>query len=180
MKIHVRKSSIPPSSLIAQALPLADYEDTYAAEFASSRHISPVDAARAFFRSFPVWVIVLLRVRNVIVALFGLKRGDGSIVEDHLGSFTGERGQSVVGFEVFDSRPGELLMGADDRHLDFRLSFFLESNGRTFSISTATTVKFNRLLGRAYFLVVKPFHRTIMPIILRRMIQNHLSDGNDA
>ena len=171
---------MPRPSLIEVALPRTDYADNYYAEFATSRDLAPVDAARAFFRSFPFWVIVLLRIRNAVAARAGLKTGKGSAVEEHLSRFTGARGECVVGFEVFDSSTRELLMGADDRHLDFRLSFFLERNGRGYSISTATTVKFNGWLGRAYFVPVKPFHKVIMPAILKRMIRNHLGDGAHA
>jgi len=175
MRIEIRKIPLPPSSLISGALVRVDYADNYSAVFESARGLAPVDAARAFFRSFPPWVIFLLRIRNAIATHFRLKTGDGAVVEDDLARFTGERGQSVAGFEVFDLSPRELLMGADDRHLDFRLSFFLERSGDRYDVSAATTVKFNGWSGRAYFVPVKPLHRIIMPAIIRRMINMHLA-----
>ncbi|HPA71627.1 MAG TPA: DUF2867 domain-containing protein [Spirochaetota bacterium] len=180
MGVIVCRSLVPRPSLIEVALSRTDYADTYYSEFATSRDLAPVDAARAFFRSFPFWVIVLLRIRNAIAALAGLKTGNGAVLEEHLSRFTGSRGECVVGFEVFDSSSRELLMGADDRHLDFRLSFFLERIGRGYSISAATAVKFNGWLGRAYFLPVKPLHRVIMPAILERMTRDHLGDVEHA
>lgn len=175
MRINIEKVQVPHASLIAGALDRVDYSDNYSAAFRSPRLLTPVDAAKAFFRSFPRWVVFLMRMRNAVAALFRLKTGDGDAVEADLERFTGELGQSVVGFEVFGSAPGEILMGANDRHLDFRLSFFLDGNGGNFSVSAATTVKFNGWLGVAYFLPVRPFHRIIMPVIIRRMINMHLA-----
>jgi hypothetical protein len=175
MNIIIKKTGLPDQTLIAVALTRVDYADNYTAGFDSARVLAPIDAARAFFRSFPPWVMFLLRIRNVIASLFRLKTGDGAAVEDDLARFTGERGQSVAGFEVFGSSPAELLMGADDRHLDFRLSFFLERSGDRYTISAATTVRFNGRSGRVYFFFVGPFHRIIMPAIIRRMINMHLA-----
>ncbi len=47
--------------------------------------------------------------------------------------------------------------------------FYLRNNLKKLTIST--TAKFNNWFGKLYLLPVKPFHKLIVPIMLRRMIK---------
>lgn len=74
-------------------------------------------------------------------------------------------------FEVFSKTEKEVVLGENDKHLDFRFSLFLEPDGQTkhFFISTVDT--YNHWSGRLYFLVVKHFHRMIVPTMLKGIIK---------
>lgn len=72
-------------------------------------------------------------------------------------------------FTVFDRTDREILMGGDDTHLDFRASLLTRSEAGDTSVVLSTVVHFNRRLGRAYFFFVRPFHRLIIPAMLRRL-----------
>ena len=56
----------------------------------------------------------------------------------------------------------EVLFGEDDRHLDYRVSLLARDRQATLS----TVVRFHGNAGRAYFLIVRPFHR----ILARRLL----------
>lgn len=56
------------------------------------------------------------------------------------------------------------VLGFDDRHLDFRVLVAL-APGR---VRCTTAVRRHNRLGRAYFAVVGPLHRRIMPHLLAR------------
>ena len=62
-------------------------------------------------------------------------------------------------------------MGLDDRHLDFRVSLrLLPVGGAAESLQLTTTVTFHGRLGRLYFALVRPFHRRIVPAMLRSAV----------
>lgn len=80
-------------------------------------------------------------------------------------SSTGER---IGIFPVVARTPDEILLGLDDRHLDFRVSVRVADEESANLGIVSTLVRFNGWLGRAYFLPVRPAHRLIVPVMLRR------------
>jgi hypothetical protein len=53
-------------------------------------------------------------------------------------------------------------------HLDFRISIQCTGIDAGSQLRVITVVKFNNLLGRVYFLPVKPIHRIIVPAMMDR------------
>ena len=161
---------LPKNSLIEKALPRIDYQDTFAME---TDHPIPVEKLPIlFFKSFPKWFMLLMGIREVFGKFVGLKTAHGMDVKKQLQEFKGEVGESIALFHVLGRSNKELMMGENDSHLDFRLSFFSRPKGSKTEIIMTTTVLFNNWKGRAYFVPVKPFHRAIMPILLKRMYRN--------
>lgn len=77
----------------------------------------------------------------------------------------------MIGFRILDKTDNEFIFGKDDKHLNFRSSFLINvnSNDGVKKINLSTVVKFNNMLGRLYFIPVKPFHKLIMRTILSRI-----------
>ncbi len=127
---------------------------------------SAADLARMVFDQQPAWVEFLMNMRNRIVKPFGLKTG-------HEEPFTIEDSQSVeqttretVGlFEVFQQSDDEIVLGADDWHLDFRVSI-KKSEGR---VQLASWVRPHNLVGRTYLTLIMPFHHLIVAHSAKRM-----------
>jgi hypothetical protein len=158
---------LPQPSLICSALDHIDYEDTFAVKvpgLVAAEQMPPL-----FFKVFPKWFTGLMYLREAIAGLIGLKTGKGIDVKRQLREFKGEIGESIALFHVMDRNDEEILTGENDRHLDFRLSFFARPVGEETELLLATTVRYNALLGKLYFLPVRPIHRIIVPIILKRM-----------
>ena len=157
----VEKVSVPEGSLVAQ-VPFTDYADAYRIELDAARFPDVDSVARAFADTSPGWIGALMRVRDHAVSIFGLKR---SI--DAPKPIREKRplvpGDFVGFFRVIERNEREILAGEDDRHLDFRVSFLYE---RPFIVVT-TVVRFHNGFGRAYFVPVAPFHRRIVPAMLR-------------
>ncbi|HJV20387.1 MAG TPA: DUF2867 domain-containing protein, partial [Sediminibacterium sp.] len=66
-------------------------------------------------------------------------------------------------------------LGEDDKHLNFRVSLLINRQSdycENKKIIISTTVKFNNWFGRLYFLLVRPFHKLIVPIMLKGIIKN--------
>lgn len=160
---------LPPASLVATSLPRIDYADAYLAQLPAGRRYTLDEAVALVFATVPGWVKGLLQLRNTLVRPFGLK------VEppDPTGSPSGPLlpGARLGIFRVRDRRPDELLLGEDDRHLDFRVSVLLRDDGERQWATVTTAVQFLNPWGRAYFAVVRPFHQLIVPSLMRRALR---------
>ncbi|MGL5892164.1 MAG: DUF2867 domain-containing protein [Bacteroidia bacterium] len=170
----VSKTELPEASALQTAFPKTNYSDAFSATVNDEQlQLTPVDAAKAFFSAAPAWVSWLMQLRNTIVKLFGIKTsGTTGSRERILENFTGEPGQAIGLFRVFSKSEHEIVMGENDKHLDFRISVWLEPQGGGKQVLTLSTiVVLHNWLGRLYFWPVKFFHRLIVPAMLRSMVR---------
>lgn len=147
--------AVPPDPVLIAVLPGCDFADAYSVPVARQ----PVDARRAaalaFTDALPDWATALMGLRNAVVGRMGLKTG-------------GAR----RGFPVLRESADEVVLGLDDRHLDFRVLLRAEAAGETQSQITLTTaVRTHNALGRVYLAVITPFHKLIIRSLLRRLAQ---------
>ena len=142
------------------ALPSADFADSYMTTVLDANANAPELAARAFAR-MPAWVMRLLHLRNVVVKPFGLRPApDDTLPADRQIGF----------FPVVSSDRNRVVLGFDDSHLDFRIVIDVVNGAQQTSDITATTlVKRNNTLGYAYLFAVMPFHKRIVPAMLARL-----------
>lgn len=143
----------------ADLLPGADFGDRFALTV-DGQNLDAAEGSRRVFGHAPRWIKGLLGLRNLMTRPFGLKPG-----RDAAAPATPQIGI----FPVIRQSPGEVVMGLNDRHLDFRVSLEirnLEAGRQDISVSTA--VKTHNLFGRVYLAIVKPFHRLIVPTMLKQ------------
>ncbi|MCH5597028.1 DUF2867 domain-containing protein [Niabella ginsengisoli] len=172
-EILVQKSTIPPQSLLRSTPNNYDYLDSFESQLADPKqNLNAEDLATAFFLSEPGWVDKLLKFRNKIARQLNLKTpGQIKHKEQYINEITWTPGIMIGLFKIFDITDNEIIMGEDDKHLNFRVSLFIASNQNQKLITISTTVQFNNLLGKLYFLPVQPFHKIIVPIMLKNMIR---------
>lgn len=107
-----------------------------------------------------------MALRDAIVAIFGLKTAK------HLGSAgTGGQESRVGIFKIYSTAPTEIVLGEDDKHLDFRLSVLYSDTPSPLGkqrLIVSTVVHCHNRLGRAYIFLIAPFHRLIVQASLRR------------
>ncbi|WP_294928892.1 DUF2867 domain-containing protein [uncultured Paracoccus sp.] len=142
------RATLPEGSLLADIRRPDDFLDCYACESPLPAH----EAAR-IIAAFPPWAAALLRLRNGLMRPFGL-RTEAPAGVPTFGPFPLDR-----------ETPDEVLVGFDDRHLDFRVSV-LQRGGR---IHCATWVCPHNPGGRAYLAAVMPFHVLIIRNALARV-----------
>ena len=153
-----RWAALAETSLAARALPKVDYFDVFSTSVGPD--VTLEEAARRVFSGRPSR---LMRLRDALVRPFGLKTSPrGSRPVPHF--VPGER---VGLFTLFQRTEEELLLGADDRHLDFRVSLRVAGG----EASLATAVRFRNNFGRAYFFCIRPFHALLVQGMLRRATQ---------
>lgn len=141
------------------ALESADWADRWAIDVAGLQVTAP-QATQAMFGRTPAWVRALLAVRDRIVRLFGLKAA---------GPVAPSEGK-VSGFPVLSSGDDQVVLGFDDKHLDFRIVIDVKpTGGEAHRVSVTTLVDRHNLFGRFYIAVVTPFHRVIVRNTLARL-----------
>lgn len=156
------KTKLPEKSILNGVS--HDYLDTYAAALNAS-NIPIEQVGKAFFASSPAWVDWLFDIRNRVVSMLGLKTSGAESKEVVIQNIKCEVGESVGLFKIFAKTENEIVMGEDDKHLDFRVSLFLDRQNNLLIVSTI--VKIHNWLGRLYFLPVKPFHKIIVPVMTK-------------
>lgn len=158
MKTVMKLTAIPANSTITNGFGAIDYYDSYAVKKKS--HKSAQEISKEIMQ-LPGWVDFLLSVRNKVVGLFGLKTKKDTT-------------DTEIFFKLLENRQEEVVMGEDDKHLNFRASIMKDESAG--SISLTTIVHYNNVWGRVYFLPVKPFHKIIMKTLLKRYLKKQ-EDG---
>ena len=145
----VSKVDLPPQSLLHGYMQPEDFVDCY-----SCTTTLDVDGAAAQAMYFPGWVGGLMVARNALALPLGLKTSV-------------RQGETLGYFPVETRNANEIILGFNDKHLNFRISI-LTDGMRAFG---ATWVHRNNWLGRAYLAAVMPFHITIMRHAMSRVAQ---------
>lgn len=159
----VQTAQLPHNSALHKIIQPGDFTDCYYND-AVSGEVSVSEATMRALAHMPGWVHLLMRIRNFAVSFYGLKtgthmtgpvrRGKKLVVGDRMGVF---RVQSVT--------EDEILIGEDDRHLNFLISVLRHKQGFTL----ATWVRTHNRFGRIYLSAIMPFHKLIVRDALRRM-----------
>jgi hypothetical protein len=158
-----------PNSLINNGFDNPDYSDFYRILINNKENLTIDYLAAKFFLCFPFWVKFLLRTRNFIVGFFGLQGGSLKKLQLPEKTVYYPVGSKVILFSVINRNEDEILMGEEDKHLNFFTSVILEKlpNSNKAYLYSSTTVKYNNFAGRFYFFFVKPFHKLIIKTQLK-------------
>ncbi|WP_332741183.1 DUF2867 domain-containing protein [Hydrogenophaga sp.] len=157
---HATSVSLPSESAIAKAYASVNLADAYSIELPAGTSTNPELLARFIFAHQAPWISGLMAVRDAVVAGFGLKTAK------HLASLEAESGTGRLGiFKIYSTSPTEVVLGEDDKHLDFRLSVLCSgpsSPGAKHHLILSTVVHCNNRLGRLYISLIAPFHRLVV------------------
>lgn len=158
--------AIPTQSAVAAIYDSTDLSDAFTVQLPLGTSSDPDVLWRFLIAQQPSWIGWLTNVRDAIVSCFGLKTAR------HLATLSSEANADRIGiFRVYGRSETEIVLGEDDKHLDFRLSVLhtpdsLPALGGRLTVSTV--VHCHNLLGRAYISVIAPFHRQVVKASLRR------------
>ena len=155
MKVRKVDPNVDSGALLAGA----QFVDAYSIAIEGAA-LDARQAAEKMLARAPRWIGALLALRNFLVAPFGLKTS----APDEPGA------RDTIGiFPVVDQTPDRLVAGLNDKHLDFRLVVDVTSAGHTQRVTATTLVLTHNLLGRTYLAMIRPFHRLVVPAMLRQV-----------
>jgi hypothetical protein len=143
--------AIEPAPGIGEILIGAQFIDAYRVTVATA-DLDAAGAARLMLGRPPAWTRRLMALRNALVTPFGLKTGPEP----------GDRGEKIGMFPIESATPGRVVLGFNDRHLDFRVVVDVAATGAASEVTATTLVRLHNLLGRTYLTAILPFHKLIV------------------
>jgi hypothetical protein len=165
--IEAHAVPIPSASVLAPLYAGADLLDAFAIHLPAGASNDPEVLARVAFERQAAWIRALTWVRDTVMAAVGVKSSRA------IGAAAATRGLQVIGyFPVLSKSAGEMVLGGDDRHLDFRVAVLVRTDaqgGR--ELVVVTVVHCHNRLGRTYLAVIAPFHRAILRANLERTVR---------
>jgi hypothetical protein len=155
MKVHEVAPGIDAGALLAGA----QFIDAFRIEI-DGRTLDARGAAERMVGRSPQWIQTLLSLRNMLVRPFGLKTSGQSETAP----------RDMIGiFPIVSETPDRLVAGFNDKHLDFRLVVDVATPGDLRQVTATTLVLTHNRLGRIYLAIILPFHRLIVPAMLRQV-----------
>ena len=150
---------IAPSADTDTLLAGAHFADAFQIEI-EDRDLDARRAAERMMARQPRWAEALLSLRNFLVAPLGLRTSGAGLAAP----------RDMIGiFPVVSETPDRLIAGFNDRHLDFRVVVDVTPPGDVRQITATTLVLTHNWLGRVYLAIIMPFHRLIVPALLRQV-----------
>lgn len=161
--VHAHSVALPPEARVAPRYAGAFLADAYAIDLpAGCTHDTLALARFALERQAP-WVDGLMEVRDGVVSLFGLKTAAA------LRADTAPGVPRIGLFRIYETHPEEVVLGEDDRHLDFRISVLRRATASGgHEVVAVTVVHCHNLLGRNYIRLIAPVHRRVVRSALDR------------
>ena len=108
---------------------------------------------------------MLLGLRDRLVAGFNVKT-----TQEVRRAAIADKAERIDFFRILSRSDRELILGEDDRHLDFRLSLLLRArpDGSGDELVATTVVRCHNALGRVYLALIAQFHRLVVISNLKR------------
>ena len=169
VNFQIIEELIPRSDKIFISFGKVNYEDSFCLSIETKKIFDIDFIIFKIIKTIPNWVKLLLNLRIKIVSIFGLKTGKIGDVYDNPEKLNFKQGQSIGDLSVILKEKYHLITELKDKHLDFRVSIMIREEEDTTKVFFSTIVKFNNIFGRMYFFLITPFHRLIIPNILKRL-----------
>ena len=156
--------SLPSESRIGAFYAQVNLADAFAIDLPHGTARDPELLARFVFAHQPRWIAALMAIRDSIVSRLGLKTAKEL-------SSPRAKGTRIGIFRVYETNAVEVIMGEDDKHLNFRASALYQpppANAGSARFVLSTVVHCHNRLGRSYIALIAPFHRMVVQSYLRR------------
>jgi len=166
----VTRRRAPPESEFLEDLIQSYYWDSYEAPLRQT-DLTVTEIYLALFAHHPRWARWLLVLRGWIVAPFGLRTTTASAFDSIEIKPAYVVGEKIARFTLYAQNSTEIVTGGDDRHLDFRVSVRKLASGGANRVVLSTMVSPHNIYGRAYLLVILPFHRLGVRALLTNAVR---------
>jgi hypothetical protein len=157
--MHVIECDVPSSSALRRDLiGNADFHDSYRAPL-TRLELGVVEIFFALFGHTPLWMKLLLIIRNAAAGLFGLEAP--TVAEIMTPTIRSEYrvGEKIGPWPIFFIGDNEIVAGRNNKHMDFRLSVLKAIDDDATSVVVSTICTVHNVFGKIYLFFIIPFHR---------------------
>jgi hypothetical protein len=157
--MNVVECDVPScSTLSRELLERAYFRDSYRVQL-SRKELGIVDIFFGIFAHHPLWMKLLLIVRNKVASLAGLDAPNASEILHIEVKDRYVVGEKIGVWPIFWLSQDEIVAGRNNKHMDFRLSVLNIPDGDRTSVVVSTICTVHNLPGKLYLSLVVPFHR---------------------
>ena len=122
------------------------FTDTYA----TTNHVNNIEEiTNLVFNTTPKWIETLFEIRNYLVNIIGIKTTVPPNYSTHF-----KVGGYIKFFKIFEISNDEIILGANDSHLNFRV-IVSNDHSKDVNIKLITLVAYNNNIGRIYMALIK-------------------------
>ena len=147
--MQVIECDVPSGSALSRELiGNAHFHDSYRAPLARPE-LGIVDIFFALFGHTPLWMKLLLIVRNAAARLAGLEAPMVAEIMRPKVSETYGVGDKIGPWPIFFIGDNEIVAGRDNRHMDFRLSVLKATDGDAMSVVVSTICTVHNAFGKS-------------------------------
>jgi hypothetical protein len=147
----------------------AYFQDSYRVPL---RHpqASMIDIFFGIFGHHPLWMKVILVIRNRIAAFCGLEAPTTAEILHVETRNSYSVGDKIGVWPILSLTETELVAGRNNKHLDFRLSVLKETDGGMASVVVSTICNVHNRFGKVYLFFIVPFHKWGVQRLLARAV----------
>lgn len=171
--MNVVECDVPYSSMLTrETIEHAYFRDSFRAPL-NRRELGIVDVFFGIFAHHPLWMKLVLIIRNKVASLAGLETATASEILHVESKDRYIVGEKIGVWPIFGISENEVVAGRNNKHLDFRLSVLKVPDGDRMSVVVSTVCTVHNLSGKIYLLFVVPFHK----YGVRKLLANALAAG---
>ena len=165
----MRFVTVPVGSKLKEKYGTASYQDCFKQALSLSEVRGPVGLFFGILHPEPKWVGALMGVRNFIVGFFGLETTAGNASGLQKPEANYQVGDKIDFFKIISLSENEVIVTANDTHLDSTFSLYVEKTGNEREAYMTSIVETKGRLGDIYMFFVAPFHRLIVSRLIKRL-----------
>lgn len=162
-------AEVPQQSVLSSIYGRATYQDCFSQNIVLTNKEPPAVLFVRMMQPTPIWVRLLMSIRNWIVGFFGLDTSPTMSEIDRKDPSELVVGDYIGFFKITNLSEHEIVVTANDNHLDSSFSLYVaEENGRK-TVYMTSVVQTKRRFGDVYMWVIAPFHRLIVRRLMSRL-----------
>ena len=157
------------SALSGDLIRNAYFHDSYCVPLARPE-LGIADVFFALFGHAPLWMKLLLIVRNAAARFAGLEAPTVAEIMKPKARSEYRVGEKIGPWPIYFIDEDEIVAGRNNKHLDFRLSVMRTMDGDAASAVVSTVCTVHNVFGKIYLFFVVPFHRMGVRSLMARAV----------
>lgn len=150
-----------------------DYIESYREEFISEKNISIAQVLINFFNTSPKTLVMLMKIRNFIVGLMGMKSLQFEKRIRKMEEADIRIGNSIGILDIYEKGENYIVAGKLDKLLNVKVIYELNKIGfRKYSLRVVTGIYHKTTLLKWYFFIVKPLHKFLVRTYIKKAVNS--------
>ena len=166
----ISKTSLQECSLLYPNLARASHSDSFETEIPRDSK-SIYELYCTVFGHYSWWMKLLLMTRTTAVSVLGINGPKLEELVPEKAKDTYNIGDKICRWEIYAQNTDELVVGLQEKHLDFKVSVLRYERNDTLFLCVTTLVFVHNRFGKAYLSTILPFHKLGVQIILKNAKQ---------